>query len=58
MMARVRDSVLYLICARLQKERYAGVMFFWSGPEVAGEGETKVQERLLAHALADPTDSE
>ena len=92
MMARVRNAVVYLICSRLQSQKYADVVFFFSGPgahpppqknshhamtqtthvqhnrtkrlscvvattEVAGEGETKVQERLLAHAAADATDT-
>ena len=57
MMARVRRAVLYLIYSRLQSKTYADVAFFFSGPEVAGEGETKVQERLLAHAAAEPADT-
>ena len=57
MMARVRHSVVYLICSRLQSQKYANITFFWTGPEVAGEGETKVQERLLANTTANPNDS-
>ncbi len=57
MMARVRRAVLYLIYARLQSKQWSDVAFFFSGPEVPGEGETKVQERLLAHAAAEPSDT-
>lgn len=57
MMARVRRAVLYLIYSRLQSKQWCDVTFFFSGPEVPGEGETKVQERLLGHATAEPSDT-
>ena len=50
-------DVQHYIFASLQRKKMRHLSFFFSGPEVPGEGETKVQDRLLQNIRRDPGDT-